>query len=66
MDLKTKWMIGVVILVMIVVAQNSGPVVFQLFFWQVSMSKVILAPLLMLLGGAIGFVIGRNSWDWES
>ncbi len=64
MDLRTKFLSGAVILLIVVLAQNTGAVVFQFLFWQVSMSKVMLAPLLILIGGFIGFFIGKNSWNW--
>lgn len=63
MDLKTKIIAGVGIALVIILSQNTGSVTFQFFFWQISMSKVILAPLLILTGGAIGFLLGKNYRD---
>jgi len=64
MDFKKPFIFGLIIVFVLILIQNVGNVVFQFLFWQVSMSKVILAPLLMLIGGLIGFFIGRKSWDW--
>jgi len=64
MQLKTAAYGVLSILLLIVFFQNTGVVSFRFLFWTVSMSMIIFLPLLVLLGGLIGFFIGRKSVDW--
>ncbi|UCG38967.1 MAG: LapA family protein [bacterium] len=59
--MKAKhWVILIlVVLVLILLMQNAEVVSFKVFFWQISMSRIIAFPLLVLLGVVIGFVLGR-------
>lgn len=52
------------LLFLIIVMQNTQVVSLRLLFWQVSMSRIILLPLLVLIGIVIGFFVGRKSWEW--
>jgi len=40
--------------------QNTQVVSLQFLFWKVSMSRIILLPLVMGLGVIAGFFIGRR------
>ena len=53
---KTKLIIlGIIaVLVIIVLLQNSQVVTFRLFFWQISISQILLMPLTLLFGFAVG------------
>jgi len=45
----------------ILLIQNSQVVSFNILFWKISMSRIIAFPLLILLGGVIGYILGRYS-----
>jgi uncharacterized integral membrane protein len=57
---KTKIILVAVVLVLlgVLLAQNAGIVTYRLLFWTVSLSQVIIIPLVALVAFALGFVIG--------
>ena len=59
--MKTKHIVGIVVFVLIVIflIQNTQVVTLRFYFWQLSMSQIILLPLTMLIGIAIGYIIAR-------
>jgi uncharacterized integral membrane protein len=58
--MKTKLLIAAVLLVLIVVLliQNTQEVVYRIYFWQIGMSQVILVPLAVLVGFLFGYFVG--------
>ena len=46
----------------VVLLQNTQVVSFKLLFWQVSMSRIILFPLLVIIGFVAGYMVGKRSW----
>jgi uncharacterized integral membrane protein len=50
--------LGVLFLVFLI--QNTQIVPVQLFFWQLSMSRIILIILVMLVGIILGYVISEK------
>ena len=46
----------------VVLLQNTQVVSFKLLFWQISMSRIILFPLLVLIGFFAGYMVGKRSW----
>lgn len=58
---KPKTIISFVIIVflLIIFLQNTQVVSFRIFFWKISMSQVILIPLTMIIGLALGYAIGK-------
>jgi len=64
--MQPKQIFGIIIgvLLIIVLLQNTQVVSFRFLFWQWSMSRVILFPLVLAVGILIGFIIGKSSWDW--
>lgn len=63
MDMKKKStqtkliiLIVLVILAAILVIQNTGVVTFQLFFWTISMSRIIMMSLFLLFGFVLGLL----------
>jgi len=64
--MKPKLIFGIIILALflIILLQNTDVVSFRFLFWQFSMSRIILLPLVMLSGVILGFFLGRKSWDW--
>ena len=59
--MKTKHIVGIVVFILIVIflIQNTQVVTLRFYFWQLSMSQIILLPLTMLIGIAIGYIIAR-------
>lgn len=59
--MKPKILIVIVLLVLlaIILFQNTQEVDFRIFFWRISMSRVILVPLAVLLGFLFGYFVGR-------
>ena len=57
--MKTKIILTVVlfVLVAIVFLQNPGEVVYRIYFWKISLSQMILLPLTLLAGFALGFSV---------
>lgn len=53
-----------IILALIILSQNTQVVTVHVLFWDLSMSRIILIPFLLLVGFIIGFFVGKNSWDW--
>lgn len=51
------------ILLLVVLLQNTQVVSVRFLFWKLSMSRIILLPLVMLIGFTIGFFVGRKSRD---
>ncbi|MGZ4886628.1 MAG: lipopolysaccharide assembly protein LapA domain-containing protein [Candidatus Aminicenantales bacterium] len=58
--MKTKiiLVLAVFALLAVLLAQNTGIVTYRLLFWTVSLSQVIIVPLVALVGFVLGFVIG--------
>lgn len=46
-------------LVLIILLQNTKVISLRFFFWELSMSQVILLPLIMLAGFLAGFFVAR-------
>jgi len=46
----------------VILLQNTQVVSFKMLFWQVSMSRIILFPLLVLIGFIAGYTVGKRSW----
>jgi uncharacterized integral membrane protein len=47
------------VLFVIFLFQNMDDVALRLYFWQVSMPKIILVPLAILVGFVAGFVVAK-------
>ena len=43
----------------ILLLQNSEVASLKLFFWEISMSRIIFFPLLVLIGFVVGFVVAK-------
>ena len=50
----------VAIFYLVVVAQNTEIVTAKFFFWEFSMSPVILMSVMALIGFILGYVTGRS------
>lgn len=51
------------ILFVIVLFQNIQVVSVRFLFWELSMSRAIFLPLILLIGFVAGFFVGRKSID---
>lgn len=49
-------------LLAVILLQNTQVVSFKVLFWQVSMSRIILFPLLVAIGFLAGYAVGKRSW----
>jgi len=52
------------VLFLTVLLQNTQVVTLRFLLWEISMSQIILLPIVVVLGIVIGFFIGKKSWDW--
>ncbi|MBW1782539.1 MAG: LapA family protein [Deltaproteobacteria bacterium] len=48
-----------IILALIFFIQNTQIVTLRLFFWKFSMTQIILLPLTMLIGFALGYIVAK-------
>lgn len=54
---KNVFILIIVILFLIVILQNTEVVTLQLFFWKISMSRIILLALTLLIGFGLGYAV---------
>ena len=52
------------ILFLIILLENTQVVSMRLLFWEISMSRIILFPLVAMIGFVIGLFVGRASRNW--
>jgi len=50
-------------LLLIILLQNTQVVSVRFLFWKLSMSRIILLPLILLFGFVGGFFVGRKPRD---
>jgi uncharacterized integral membrane protein len=57
---KVKIVLGLVLLVLlgVLLVQNTQVVTYRVYFWTISMSQMILAPIVALAGFLIGYLFG--------
>ncbi|UCF30522.1 MAG: LapA family protein [bacterium] len=60
MKAKTIVFLTLLSLSLVLLLQNAQVVSVKFFFWEISMSRVIMFPLLILLGFALGYVAGTT------
>ena len=58
MKAKIVLVLVLVILLGVLLIQNTQVVTYRLYFWTISMSQVILVPLIALAGFLIGYIFG--------
>lgn len=59
MKFKTILVLLIILLVIIIFVQNTEIVDFQLYFWEISMSRIILLPALLIIGFICGYVVAK-------
>lgn len=61
MQLKNIVILIIVASFLIVILQNTQIVTLRLFFWKISMSRIILLVLTLLIGFALGYAVAGIS-----
>jgi len=61
MKTKAKWILiaVLVIILFVVLIQNTELVSFQFLFWTLTMSRILMILFLVLLGLVTGYILGR-------
>jgi uncharacterized integral membrane protein len=59
MKVKGIVIIILVILAVILIAQNTEVVPIQILFWPIFMSRIVLIILMLALGFGIGFILAK-------
>ena len=62
MEKKTKLILILILAVLVIIAliQNREVAHFSFLFWKISISQLLLIPLLLLIGFALGYLAGRR------
>ena len=63
---KTIALLTAAILFLIILLQNTQVVSLRLFFWDISMSRIILLPLVLFIGFIIGFIVAKTTGSHHS
>ncbi|MGB7294748.1 MAG: hypothetical protein WBC70_04095 [Candidatus Aminicenantales bacterium] len=60
--MKTKLLIvgALLVLLIILLFQNTREVVFRIYFWKISMSQMVLVPLAVLIGVFFGYYLAKT------
>jgi uncharacterized integral membrane protein len=53
---KTIILLILLLLCLVLLSQNTEVVTLQVFFWSITMSRILLIPLLILMGFIIGYL----------
>ena len=54
-----------VVLAIIILIQNRQVVTYHIFFWEISMSQMILLPLTVFTGFLIGYIVAKITGNKE-
>jgi uncharacterized integral membrane protein len=57
MKTKTIVILVIAVLLLIIIVQNTQVVSLRLFFWKISMSRIILLALTLIVGFALGYAV---------
>ena len=52
------------LLLFIILLQNTDVITVKFVFWKISMSRIILLPLVLLIGFIAGFIAGKKTSDF--
>ncbi len=61
MKTKTIVILIIAVLLLIIIVQNTQVVSLRLFFWKISMSRIILLALTLIVGFALGYAVAGIS-----
>jgi uncharacterized integral membrane protein len=59
MKLKTVIILVIAALFLIILLQNTQVVTLRLYFWQLSMSRIILLVVTLLIGFIVGYIVAK-------
>jgi len=61
--MKQKYIIIIVltVLALIIALQNQGVVTFHIFFWTISMSRILMMVGFLLIGFFVGLLVAQRS-----
>jgi uncharacterized integral membrane protein len=61
--MKPKYIIIIVLtaLALIITLQNQGMVTFHIFFWSISMSRILMMVGFLLIGFLVGMLVAQRS-----
>lgn len=59
--LKTIIVVALLVVSLVVVIQNTEVVTLRFLFWELSISRIILIPFLMLVGFVLGYIVATIS-----
>jgi uncharacterized integral membrane protein len=54
---KTIVVLVLLILSLVILIQNTQVVTLQVFFWHITMSRILLIPVLIVIGFIIGYLV---------
>ncbi|MDH4217941.1 MAG: LapA family protein [Candidatus Aminicenantes bacterium] len=59
--MKPKYIIIIIlaVLALILALQNTEVMTFQLFFWTISMSRILMMVGFLIIGFLVGLLVGR-------
>jgi uncharacterized integral membrane protein len=65
---KIILLLVLIILFLVFLIQNTQVITLRLYFWKISMSQIILIPLVLILGFALGYGVAKmagrkGSWN---
>ncbi len=58
--MNAKVIVGIVLVVLLVLflVQNTAVVTYRLLFWTISLSQIVLVPLIAVVGFVVGYMAG--------
>jgi uncharacterized integral membrane protein len=56
MNTKLVMLLVLILVAIVLMIQNRGPVPIQLLFWSVSLPRILLIMIILLIGFAAGYV----------
>ncbi len=59
MNAKTVVILIIAVLLLIIILQNTQIVTMRLFFWKISLSRIILLAVTLIVGFALGYFVGE-------
>ncbi|HPR18484.1 MAG TPA: LapA family protein [Candidatus Cloacimonadota bacterium] len=59
MKFKTILILLLFVLIVIIFVQNTEVVDFKVYFWKLSMSRIILYPAILVIGFIIGYITAK-------
>ena len=58
--LKNGIAVLVILLFLIIVVQNTQAITLKFLLWKITASRIILIPLLALMGFVIGYIVAKT------